>query len=299
MAGDWIKMRVDLLTSPKVVRMASALNADRFRIIGGLLSAWSLFDAHSVDGRLEGYTPKAVDEVIGWNGFSSAMISVSWMILEGDTVLLPEFDTHNGAPAKRRAQEAERKRRERSGAVKEFKAAVDALGDATNVPDLSAPVAAENQTRVEESRVENKTSISTELKQEITKEKKPAPRAKRQKSIFSELDFSSWPNLPSEKIMNAWIELRAKKRAHISQIVVEAFGRELTKAGRFGFTVDQCLLRACEKGWRGFEADWMQSQGEYLPKQNFAQSENAAGKSNSTRDIKIVDQLNNRDWAEG
>ncbi|MQI04921.1 hypothetical protein EI057_02935 [Escherichia coli] len=32
MAGDWIKMRADLHTHPKVVRMASALKADRLRI---------------------------------------------------------------------------------------------------------------------------------------------------------------------------------------------------------------------------------------------------------------------------
>lgn len=45
MAGDWIKMRADLHTHPKVVRMASALKADRLRIVGGLHSAWCLFDS--------------------------------------------------------------------------------------------------------------------------------------------------------------------------------------------------------------------------------------------------------------
>lgn len=44
MAGDWIKMRIDLQTHPKVFRMVSALKADRLRIIGGLHIAWSIFD---------------------------------------------------------------------------------------------------------------------------------------------------------------------------------------------------------------------------------------------------------------
>lgn len=50
MAGDWIKMRSDLLTHPKVVRISSALKTDRLRTIGALFSAWCLFDAHSEDG---------------------------------------------------------------------------------------------------------------------------------------------------------------------------------------------------------------------------------------------------------
>ena len=54
MAGDWIKMRVDLSTSPKVVRISSALRADRLRVIGGLHAVWCLFDVHSEDGNRVG-----------------------------------------------------------------------------------------------------------------------------------------------------------------------------------------------------------------------------------------------------
>jgi hypothetical protein len=71
MAGDWIKMRVDLATSPKVVRIASALRADRLRVIGGLHAVWCLFDVHSTDGRLDGYTLEALDDLIGFPGFGN------------------------------------------------------------------------------------------------------------------------------------------------------------------------------------------------------------------------------------
>lgn len=113
MAGDWIKMRADLLTSPKVVRMASALKADRLHVIGGLLAVWCLFDAHSEDGILDGYTPPALDGMVGWPGFSAAMIAVEWLALDGDSLSVPRFDEHNSKPAKRRAMEAQRKRKER------------------------------------------------------------------------------------------------------------------------------------------------------------------------------------------
>jgi hypothetical protein len=110
MAGDWIKMRTGLSTSPKVVRMSSALRADRFRVIGGLHAVWCLFDEHSEDGVLDGYTPETVDEIVGFPGIAAAMESVGWLINQGHSVCVPRFEDHNGKSAKRRVLETERKR---------------------------------------------------------------------------------------------------------------------------------------------------------------------------------------------
>lgn len=119
MAGDWIKMQTNLLTHPKVVRMASALKTDRFRIIGGLMSVWSLFDAHSEDGRLSGYSPETLDEMAAWPGFASAMMSVQWLEMDGESLSLPRFEAHNGLSAKRRVQDADRKRESRKVSASE------------------------------------------------------------------------------------------------------------------------------------------------------------------------------------
>src|SRR5690606_2727526 len=110
MAADWIKMRVDLFTHPKVVRISSALKADNLRTVGGLMSVWCLFDAHSVDGRIEGYTPETLDDMLRWPGFAEQMIAVEWLEQDGEALVLPRFDSHNGTSAKRRAQDASRKR---------------------------------------------------------------------------------------------------------------------------------------------------------------------------------------------
>ncbi|CAB3729013.1 hypothetical protein [Achromobacter piechaudii] len=119
MASDWIKMRVDLPTHPKVVRMASACKADRLRVVGGLLSVWSLFDVHSADGQLEGYSPEVLDETIGFPGFSHAMISVGWLEFDGSSLWMPRFEDHNGQSAKKRAQDADRKRNDRNSSAPE------------------------------------------------------------------------------------------------------------------------------------------------------------------------------------
>jgi hypothetical protein len=128
MAGDWIKMRTDLVTHPKVVRIASALNADKrpqgvpvvsdkFRVIGGLLAVWSVFDAHSVDGTLDGYTPEVLDDAIGFPGFTNALASVQWIAVTSQGLVLPRFEDHNGQSAKRRAQDADRKRESRKASA--------------------------------------------------------------------------------------------------------------------------------------------------------------------------------------
>lgn len=117
MAGDWIKMRSALRSSPKVVRIASALKADgcpdRLRVVGALHAVWSLADEHSADGRLDGYTLETLDDLIGWSGFSAALLGVDWLKIDKQGIEVPRFDEHNGASAKRRAMESERKRRGR------------------------------------------------------------------------------------------------------------------------------------------------------------------------------------------
>ena len=111
MANDWIKMRLDLQSHPKVVRILSATKSDKFRAIGGLHAVWGVFDTHSEDGSLRGYTPEALDHVIGWQGFAQAMIDVGWLLWDGkETLSIPEFVEHNGQSAKRRAEDQKRKR---------------------------------------------------------------------------------------------------------------------------------------------------------------------------------------------
>jgi hypothetical protein len=110
MAGDWIKMRTSLLTHPKVVRISSALKADRHRTVGGLYSVWCLFDVHSDDGQLAEFTHETLDDIVNFDGISRAMESVGWLISDKNGLRLPEYDTHNGQSSKRRAQDSERKR---------------------------------------------------------------------------------------------------------------------------------------------------------------------------------------------
>jgi hypothetical protein len=107
--SHWIKMKVDLSTNPKVVRISSALKADRLRTVGALHAVWSLFDTHSEDGKLVGYSPEILDEMIGWKGFSTAMIGVEWLSVDDNYLSMKDYDENNGTSAKKRAQDSVRK----------------------------------------------------------------------------------------------------------------------------------------------------------------------------------------------
>lgn len=130
---NWIKMRCDLWTDPRVVRIMSALKADRSRIIGALFRAWSIADAHTIDGNLPGYTPEVLDADIGIPGFSAELQGVGWLEVTSTGIAIPRFTEHNGQSAKRRAQDTARKGRVRK---------------------VSASKADKKRNRVEESRVE-------------------------------------------------------------------------------------------------------------------------------------------------
>lgn len=174
MSTDWIKMRVDLRTHPKVVRISSALKADRLRVIGALFAVWSIFDAHSSDGLLEGYTLDTLDDDLHWPGFAKAMMGIDWLIYDpnkGEGLLAPRFEEHNGQSAKRRAMETERKRLEREAS----KPTKDAKTVTGKTGQMSASDADTKRTREEKRREERE-------------EENPAPKTKAKPLV----DLKTW-----------------------------------------------------------------------------------------------------------
>ncbi|WP_225856695.1 hypothetical protein [Achromobacter xylosoxidans] len=228
MAADWIKMRVDLPTHPKVVRIASACKADRLRVVGGLLSVWGLFDAHSVDGQLEGYTPDVLDETIGFPGFSVAMIGVGWLEFDGFSLWMPQFEEHNGQSAKKRAQDADRKRNDRNS---------------------SASQADKKRTREEKNREEEK-------KKDPPISPKPETDKARAAAAITAIDLQA--RGVELQVAADFLALRAKKRAPVTATALAGLEREAAAAG---MTLNDALRTASERGWQGFKAEWVRNEG--------------------------------------
>ena len=226
MAGDWIKMRIDLLSHPKIVRILSATKSDKFRVVGGLHAVWSIFDTHSEDGVLDGYSAYALDHVIGWDGFSAALLNVGWLKELDGALVMPEFDEHNGKSGKRRAEDQKRKR--------------DARKDPENVRILSANEQDENGTREREREEKEKSKAKQDQK---------TTSAPRRDWLAELIELGV-----NEKHARDWMEVRRAKKSKLTDTALDGIQREARKANvSFG----EAIRISAESGWQGFKADWL------------------------------------------
>jgi hypothetical protein len=113
MAGDWIKMRTALAHDPAVIAMALDLDKGEFEIVGMLHHIWGWADSQSQDGHIKRVTPKWIDRFVHCDGFAKSMEMAKWLAVNDDGIEFPNFDRHNGDSAKKRAEDAERKRKSR------------------------------------------------------------------------------------------------------------------------------------------------------------------------------------------
>ncbi len=111
MAGEWIKMRADLFTHPKVFKIADLLGKDELHVVGALLAFWAWAHSHAVDGRVDGATSHLIDRATRVPGLSDALVSVGWLEFDDAGVAIPRFDVHNSDSAKERTLKNERQAR--------------------------------------------------------------------------------------------------------------------------------------------------------------------------------------------
>ena len=121
MAGDWIKMRPSLITSPKVNGIARELerssdvgralstgysgpmceivtrNVMRNVTVSALLAVWGAANEHTVDGVFHNADLSDIDDMAGIPGFGEAMASVGWAVFDAEdcSVTLPNFNEYN------------------------------------------------------------------------------------------------------------------------------------------------------------------------------------------------------------
>jgi hypothetical protein len=133
--------------------------------------------------------------------------------------------------------------------------------------------------------------------QQVAQQDKPA---KKTKVKSDSLDYSVWPELPDDQILKDWIAMRARKKANVSQTVLNAFGEQFRKAATFGYSVNDCLTSAIAGGWTGFKFEWMQNQQARASPPAVYNSPGLPVPlgARSTRDITLVEQLNDRSWAK-
>ena len=108
MAGNWIKMRVNLSSDPAVIKVSRLLDCSEFKVVGLLHWLWSWADTHTEDGHAVGIDCVWINRQTGTENFCEALVQVGWLSMTEDGITIPNFDAHNGTSAKARANTAKR-----------------------------------------------------------------------------------------------------------------------------------------------------------------------------------------------
>lgn len=114
MADHWIKVEKGTPDKPEILEMSAILSIDDpDTIVGKLIRVWAWFDSNSENGHAPNVTNVLLDRLTGVTGFVDAMVKVGWLQKNDVGFQISNFERHLGKGAKKRASDAERKRKSR------------------------------------------------------------------------------------------------------------------------------------------------------------------------------------------
>ena len=225
MAGDWIKMRGNLWDDPRVARLCDITDQGEAAVIGGLYWLWATADQHTENGIMPGLTGRSIDRKTGIQGFADALIQIGWLADHPEGVRIVNFEEHNGASAKRRSLDAQRK---------------------ANVRSMSASDA--DTTRTDEGQIAPNCGAREEKRREEVTEPEGSVEHAPKRDVLSK------PAEVPDSVWSGFLAIRKAKRAPLSQAALDGIEREAAKAG---MTLADTLALCCTRGWQGFKAEWV------------------------------------------
>lgn len=228
----WIKFEKDLLTDPRVLRVARSLQKrwwlfdgdsipekDGFDssnatalpavtlVTGALIRLWSLADTHLREDEILPLGFVEIDEIVGVPGLCS-LLPADWILeIDENTVKLPDFHAHNGIEAKKKAQTQKRVERFRN----KGKPAPE-IGNGPALPDHTRP----DQTKPIE---------------------KPSAFA-----LPDWVPVESW---------NGFVEMRKKSKSAFTERAKALLVSELFKLVEAGGNAAAILDQSTANGWKG------------------------------------------------
>ena len=190
---SWIKVDCMLIHKPKVVKIARELNLKRETVLGYLIKFWALADGITEDGRLDGYGPDDVDDLVGLPGFGRALEVVDWLRFNTRGAVLPRFDLHNGESAKKRANTSLRVSRHRR-----LKSNAECVTNVTDA-ELSKALGREEKIRVDSESLPG-VGVCTP-----TREDAPSQVSSSRPDIREALGLGGQQEWPEDEVEKWWL----------------------------------------------------------------------------------------------
>lgn len=242
MAGDWIKMRVNLWDDPRVARICDATDKPEAMVIGSLYWLWATADQHTEDGILSGLTLRAIDRKTGIPGFGQALCDVKWLADHSDGVRIVGFEQHNGASAKKRCQTAKRVASFKAGNAQETQDAKD--GNADSVTKVLA-----------------QRDLDTDIEKKEKKSKTNTPRKRGAAAQLVSVEALVVDGV-AEQHASEWLAIRKVKSLPLTPT---AWDDTKAEAAAAGLQPAEAVRRCVVEGWAGFRASWLQNSAQRRP----------------------------------
>lgn len=100
-----------------------------------------------------------------------------------------------------------------------------------------------------------------EVRQADTNHQEPSRtviKSNRKAATSHRFDLSCWPTEPAPELLAGWLQVRKKKRADVTDIVIAAMGKQLHQAALIGWTVDECLTECVLRNWQALKSEWLE-----------------------------------------
>lgn len=153
MSGDWIKIEHVTPDKPEVFAIAEKLRIDPDAVLGKLMRFWMWADQQSLNGNIGNVSDAVIDRVTHQRGFAQAMRCVNWL----SDIGVPNFERHNGATAKARAES--NRRMTKSRAIRNNGDESDAANELNGCADVAEK--AQQKAQPEKRREEKNKEIGT------------------------------------------------------------------------------------------------------------------------------------------
>ncbi|VXC86911.1 conserved hypothetical protein [Enterobacterales bacterium 8AC] len=244
MAASWIKVEVITPDKPEVFQLSEIMNLDPDAVLGKLVRLWAWADQQTIDGNAKcnaaSVTKNAIDRITFVSGFADALIKVGWLAINGETLVFPNFERHNGNSSKKRALTNNRVTKSRQ-VKRSCNTNSNAKGNAQSVTHAYQKALPEVE---EEEDLKDKTPHSAHVREEdFSPEAKPFSMVEGWQPVVTE-----WPNVPPEVFTAALADFVSFWKADSSELQQSQWEQ------KFERSLERFLLQVANKKSGGSHA---------------------------------------------
>ena len=107
---DWFPLQLWRTKCPEIVRVSSATARSRQEVLGFLTDLWSWASSETTDGILLGMDVNSLSSLLGADvPFWQAVVDVGWLVIDANSLRIPNWEYWLSDSAKRRTTERVRK----------------------------------------------------------------------------------------------------------------------------------------------------------------------------------------------